>query len=271
MKSMSILIILLSGDIQINPGPNSDNDTCTSTEETYPCGVCDIPVLDSDKAIDCDECGMWLHINCIGITNKEYKALHNKSFQWICFGCSTPNFSGSFFDDSVVDLSNSFSSLDDQVPEDDIVRALPDKSATGLGTGASNFSSNCRNKSRTKKHKKLKIMTANCQGLKGKVKQKNLNSYYIMSSLIFSLALNLGFPLNIRIPFFQITTLSGEGTGMPMVAVYSLHTKMISFSVNSSWQSCKLLIALLYTLAVCTDLQIIILSLLKPWLLTWKT
>ena len=48
-------------------------------DETYPCGVCDIPVLDSDKAIDCDECGMWLHINCIGITNKEYKALHNKS------------------------------------------------------------------------------------------------------------------------------------------------------------------------------------------------
>ena len=32
---MSILIILLSGDIQINPGPNSDNDTCTSTDEPY--------------------------------------------------------------------------------------------------------------------------------------------------------------------------------------------------------------------------------------------
>ncbi|KAH3841788.1 hypothetical protein DPMN_115268 [Dreissena polymorpha] len=43
---LSLLLLSLSADIALNPGP----------EPSYPRGSCGIDVLDSDQALECDEC-----------------------------------------------------------------------------------------------------------------------------------------------------------------------------------------------------------------------
>ena len=43
------LIILLSGDVHLNPGLE------------YPCGKCRLNVNDDDKALCCDQ---WIHVSC---------------------------------------------------------------------------------------------------------------------------------------------------------------------------------------------------------------
>ena len=46
-------LLLLSGDVAINPGPN----VCL-------CGLCEMIVGDEDKAVLCDSCDKWAHVSC---------------------------------------------------------------------------------------------------------------------------------------------------------------------------------------------------------------
>ena len=46
-----IFVLLLSGDVHLNPGPSV----------VYPCRICQKEVLDSDPAVQCDQ---WVHVNC---------------------------------------------------------------------------------------------------------------------------------------------------------------------------------------------------------------
>ena len=41
----------------------------------YPCSICDKNVRGNAKAVCCDICDHWVHINCNFITSKEYKKL----------------------------------------------------------------------------------------------------------------------------------------------------------------------------------------------------
>ena len=52
-------MLLLSGDVQPIPGPAT---RCGRTPK-YPCTVCGVGVRSNSKAISCDECGGWTHIN----------------------------------------------------------------------------------------------------------------------------------------------------------------------------------------------------------------
>jgi hypothetical protein len=61
-----IIIILMSGDIAINPGPIK-----------FPCGQCGKSVSSNQRAIQCEECLFWQHIKCIGLPLKEYDRLSN--------------------------------------------------------------------------------------------------------------------------------------------------------------------------------------------------
>ena len=70
------LILILSGDIHPNPGP-----PCV-----YPCGICETPVNWSNCAVCCDDCSIWYHKSCFGMSTHEYERLANKSnISWICF------------------------------------------------------------------------------------------------------------------------------------------------------------------------------------------
>ena len=50
-------------DIELNPGPVK-----------YPCDV-----KNNVKAICCDECDIWYHMNCTSMSNAVYKTLANNS------------------------------------------------------------------------------------------------------------------------------------------------------------------------------------------------
>ena len=53
-------LVLLSGDVSLNPGPMTD-----------PCVVCKKGCRRNQRAVQCDECDLWCHAKCAGITNEE--------------------------------------------------------------------------------------------------------------------------------------------------------------------------------------------------------
>jgi len=62
-----LLIIILAGDIETNPGPRAAN--------IFPCGLCDRPVTWSREGICCDNCSIWHHRSCIELCTTDYELL----------------------------------------------------------------------------------------------------------------------------------------------------------------------------------------------------
>ena len=62
-SALCLLITTLSGDVQTNPGPIK-----------YPCHTCHRPVANNHRAMGCENCGVWVHIKCGGVTPKQYEA-----------------------------------------------------------------------------------------------------------------------------------------------------------------------------------------------------
>ena len=81
-----ILLLLLSGDVETNPGP-----------VRFPCGICERAVKVNQRGIQCDGCDVWLHTKCIGMSSKIYQCLAESSATWICSNCGMPNLSLALF------------------------------------------------------------------------------------------------------------------------------------------------------------------------------
>lgn len=102
-------IILLSGDIEINPGPSK-----------CPCGICKRTVTSNHRAIMCDDCDDWIHIRCGDITPTEYNRLQSIShFTWTCPPCGSINLSTTSINDNDIDISNPYSSLTEELSNDE--------------------------------------------------------------------------------------------------------------------------------------------------------
>ncbi len=72
-----ICLLLLCGDIEINPGPIK-----------HPCSVCDKSVRVNQRALLCDSCLLWCHCNCSCISKVQYQLFQGSaSFDWICPRC----------------------------------------------------------------------------------------------------------------------------------------------------------------------------------------
>lgn len=71
----------------------------------------------NQMGIQCDECERWFHVrhDCCDLSHEMYEILAISSCSWICPLCGLPNFSDSFFDNSLHSLcsSNSFDPLND--------------------------------------------------------------------------------------------------------------------------------------------------------------
>ena len=68
---------MLSGDVCLNPGPIK-----------HPCSSCLKPVARTHKSLLCDECGLWAHIKCERISDKQYQKLMSTPEDKLFFTCS---------------------------------------------------------------------------------------------------------------------------------------------------------------------------------------
>ena len=101
-KTYSVLIIVLAGNVALNPGPYKPK---------YPCMECSKAAKYGQQAIECENCGAWFHRNCIGMNETIYKVLtDHPSYTWVCCTCGLPNFD-SYFRHGTIELSNSFGTL----------------------------------------------------------------------------------------------------------------------------------------------------------------
>ncbi len=80
-KSFYKILLLLSGDISLNPGPTK-----------YPCTICDRGVR---KGVYCTNCKMWVHQKCENISNIEYRRLSkipDAIYMYTCRNCAVSDF-----------------------------------------------------------------------------------------------------------------------------------------------------------------------------------
>ena len=67
--------VTVSGDIELNPGPTS-------------CSVCNKVIASNHRALSCDQCKLWCHMECGQVKLSEYKRLQQMDqFNWICPAC----------------------------------------------------------------------------------------------------------------------------------------------------------------------------------------
>ncbi|XP_048586113.1 uncharacterized protein LOC125568277 [Nematostella vectensis] len=153
-KHLLLCLLLLGGDIQLNPGPKLK----------FPCGSCNKPVKSNQKGIQCDNCNLWYHTRCCSINDDLYYTLTASSCTWLCVSCGFPSFSSSLFESSSIELQNSFSSLDSLHQDTQNI-----SSSTIRSPETSPLDSSSRNSSNTRKQSKEKLtgMILNCNGLKG--------------------------------------------------------------------------------------------------------
>eukprot|EP00795_Rhopilema_esculentum_P001948 gene1948-17486_t len=71
-RKFFLLILLLSGDVNINAG---------SKQVKYPCQICKRAVKLNDKAISCDNCDGWYHVHCMLMSTEIYDSLANTSLE----------------------------------------------------------------------------------------------------------------------------------------------------------------------------------------------
>ena len=73
---MVILVLILGGDIEKNPGPKAVK---------FPCTLCKKEVKKNHKALKCGECKKWNHIECTEMSEEKYQEVATtKPFVWIC-------------------------------------------------------------------------------------------------------------------------------------------------------------------------------------------
>lgn len=149
-------LLMHCGDILRNPGP----------EWKYPCGVCQKPVKNNQKGLQCDSCDLWYHTNCCRVNDIVYNALANSSCSWICCGCGLPNFSSSLFDIFDIFMQNYYHSL----PSSPTSSSMSPKCDNGADLRPNDVigpprHSSSPSRSATKR-KNLRVLTVNCQSLR---------------------------------------------------------------------------------------------------------
>ncbi|CAC5359114.1 unnamed protein product [Mytilus coruscus] len=144
---LCLLVLALSGDTEINPGPRTPR---------WPCGTCGKAVTWKQKALCCDSCDVWYHANCQGMSSNVYQCMDSSNISWACIKCGTPNFS-SIFDLTIPETSNLFSPLSEH-----------SVGSPGLPEATSSPIKQTYVKKAQKKETPLKILTINFQSIKNK-------------------------------------------------------------------------------------------------------
>lgn len=62
----------------------------------HDCGLCLQSVKNTDPAIECDTCKLWIHNRCAVVTPEEYLMVQATNCAWSCPKCDADNLSSSF-------------------------------------------------------------------------------------------------------------------------------------------------------------------------------
>jgi len=103
--NICFLVIILAGDIELNPGPNN--------KSVFPCGLCDLPVTWNCQGVCCDACDIWHLKSCIELCSYDYKLLERSNVQWLCCKCESINISTFTFRSYEIETSNIYELLSD--------------------------------------------------------------------------------------------------------------------------------------------------------------
>ena len=76
-KVTVLLCIILSGDIQLNPGPSK-------------CNSCKKSLKSNSLTLTCYDCNKSVHIKCAGIYKHEFNSTYRNLDTWHCSDCSAP-------------------------------------------------------------------------------------------------------------------------------------------------------------------------------------
>ena len=77
----SFILLLIAGDVQINPGPAK-----------HPCASCSKPVKSNQCGIFCEVCYQWYHTKCVNMCISEYQRLSLSDEGWCCHRCNKESF-----------------------------------------------------------------------------------------------------------------------------------------------------------------------------------
>jgi hypothetical protein len=119
-------LLLLSGDINLNPGPTN-----------YPCTACKKAVR--TKGVFCTQCGLWTHQKCEQMSDTEYKRLLKIPKADFCYTCSSCINSVEDISDSLVNETiseNPLNSVEDIITPDGLNETISENIS-----GVSNISS----------------------------------------------------------------------------------------------------------------------------------
>ena len=89
LKISVLLCLLISGDIESNPGPGLDA-----------CHICDSEVANNDHGLFCEVCSNWSHRSCVNMSVDENFHRANIEDGWICPQCEKEAFP--FYDASLL-------------------------------------------------------------------------------------------------------------------------------------------------------------------------
>ena len=126
--SLCLTLLLVCGDIELNPGP---------APSVYHCGFCELPVDRSEVAVACDECSIWYHKSCLEMSTSKFQYLNCSHVSWICMKCSTMNTETHLFKSFEIILENSFTPLDDNVLSNTLSTQLTPYSAHPMSAAPS--------------------------------------------------------------------------------------------------------------------------------------
>jgi len=186
-----LLIIILSGDIEMNPGPKTAN--------IFPCGLCERPVTWSNEGICCDCCSIWHHRSCIELCTTDYELLQRSNVQWMCCKCDSLNVSSFTYHAYEIENESYYEPLTTELSYMDSFTSLFSPLKTSSPKTKSTTTKNSPVTNKTKEYTKdsthvqpfnicnkrnLRFMTVNCRSIKDKAAEFKTTVSYTKPDII---------------------------------------------------------------------------------------
>ena len=59
----------------------------SNSNRVFPCKICNININNKDRAVKCDICQLWIHVNCNKLNQIDYKYIQGSNDPWYCISC----------------------------------------------------------------------------------------------------------------------------------------------------------------------------------------